>query len=178
MTLFNNHFYESFITIVGISFMTEILISENEIFAEVNPFFKDEALFWFYKVDFYKKHSTTIRNSRPKNPDMDWETTNAFQMTKGILSDLKTPKESIENTEHFFYKKRIVITGDFEKFNMRNDMAKLLYDVGADINTSISKKTDFVIIGKNAGPKKLEKISELNIKTISEEDFYSIFEIL
>ena len=86
-------------------------------------------------------------------------------------------KTDIKDTSHFFYQKKVVITGTFEKFPFREEMAKLLYNVGADINSSISKRTDYVIIGENAGPKKLEKIEELGIETIDEKRFLEIFNL-
>ena len=50
----------------------------------------------------------------------------------------------------------------------------MLKDAGADVNTTISGKTDYVIMGKNAGPSKMKKIEELKqngcpIEVIDEE---------
>ena len=42
----------------------------------------------------------------------------------------------------------------------------LLRSYGADINTSISSKTDIVIVGQGAGPSKMRKIEELREKGI------------
>ena len=84
-------------------------------------------------------------------------------------------KTDVEDTSHFFYQKKVVITGSFERFPFREDMAKLLHNVGADVNSGISRKTDYVIVGENAGPKKLEKIAELGIETIDEKRFLEIF---
>ena len=58
-----------------------------------------------------------------------------------------------------FYDKRIVITGDFPIF--RQDLAKKVHDMGARITGSISALTDFVFVGENAGPSKMEKVSKL-----------------
>ena len=92
-----------------------------------------------------------------------------------ISSELKIMKTDLIDKSHFFYQKKVVITGIFNNYPIREEMAKLLHDVGADINTSISKKTDIVVIGEKAGPKKLEQISSFNIKTITEEEFINIF---
>ncbi|MBK7084628.1 MAG: BRCT domain-containing protein [Flavobacteriales bacterium] len=51
--------------------------------------------------------------------------------------------------------------------------------LGADINTSISKKTQIVVIGDGAGPSKLRKIEKLqdqgvDIRIIYEEEFLQI----
>ncbi len=56
-------------------------------------------------------------------------------------------------------------------------MATLLWKVGADVNTSISRKTNYVIVGLNAGPSKLEKIDLYNIEIIDEQKFLEIFNI-
>lgn len=92
-----------------------------------------------------------------------------------ISSDYKVKKTDLENTSHFFYDKKVVITGIFDNYPMRDEMAKMLHSVGADVNGSISKRTNYVIVGRNAGPKKLEKIEELQITIISEEEFINLF---
>jgi BRCT domain type II-containing protein len=48
--------------------------------------------------------------------------------------------------------------------------------MGADIDTGVNKRTDYVIVGSGAGPAKLRKIADFNstgsnIKIIKEEDF-------
>ena len=51
--------------------------------------------------------------------------------------------------------------------------------MGADINLSINKKTDIVVVGQGAGPSKMKKIEELKIKGFSirliyEDEFISL----
>lgn len=58
-----------------------------------------------------------------------------------------------------FYDKKIVVTGLFVQD--RVTLANTLKEMGADVNTSISKKTEIVLIGKDPGPKKIEKIEKL-----------------
>lgn len=58
-----------------------------------------------------------------------------------------------------FYDKKVVITGVFRQ--ERGNIAKWLKRMGADINRAISGRTQIVLIGEDAGPKKLEKIAEL-----------------
>ena len=60
-----------------------------------------------------------------------------------------------------------------------DEAAQAAQSLGADVNTSISKHTRIVILGRGAGPKKLEKISELQshghlIETIDEQSFLEI----
>lgn len=184
MTLYNNHFFidengkVEAITIVGISYFCKNLNYLHANLPEYEIIFTSLAIDWFYKVDFYKKHATTIRNSYSgRSSNIDYETVAEFQITKGIEQFLKTPKIDAEDENHIFYKKKVVITGEFDKYPIRNDMAALLHNVGAKNQTGVNGATDYVILGKNAGPKKLEKIAELEIKTITEEKFCEIFKI-
>lgn len=86
-----------------------------------------------------------------------------------------TPDENCTNTDNCFYKKKIVFTGDLQGWD-RQTAASLLQILGADINTSISSKTNIVIVGQNAGPSKLSKIIDLlaegyNIRLMNEKIF-------
>jgi DNA polymerase-3 subunit epsilon len=57
----------------------------------------------------------------------------------------------------------------------------LLKKYGADVNVSISRKTDYVIIGKDFGPAKMKKITELQeagekVVIIDENQLYNILD--
>lgn len=70
--------------------------------------------------------------------------------------------------EHEFNNKTIVITGTLKNYS-RKEMQQLLEKHGAKITNSVSKKTDFVVAGSDAGSK-LDKAIELNIKVLNEEE--------
>ena len=79
-----------------------------------------------------------------------------------------------------FFHKKVVFTGVLQTMS-RENAACLVQEMGADIDTSINKKTDFVIVGQGAGPSKLKKIDEFNssgssIKTLTEVEFLSKIE--
>lgn len=78
-------------------------------------------------------------------------------------SDTLRPLEAneVENLNTPFFGKKIVVTGQLDTFPKRDVLGKLLRLFGADMNTSISKNTDMVIVGNAAGPKKKEKIKDL-----------------
>ena len=89
--------------------------------------------------------------------------------------------EEVENKETPFFQKKVVITGSLDYFPIREELAKLLKSYGADINGNISKKTNIVIVGHDAGPKKMEKIYQLLddgyfIQLFSEQDLLNIFD--
>lgn len=78
-------------------------------------------------------------------------------------------------SDSLFFKRKVVFTGDLVNFT-RTEAAHRIKLLGADVNTSISKKTDFVILGRNPGPSKMEKIRTLKIPTITEDDFLKMLE--
>jgi DNA ligase (NAD+) len=63
--------------------------------------------------------------------------------------------------------KTVVITGTLSID--RSEMKKRLQNLGAKVTDSVSKKTDFVLVGENAGSK-ADKANELGVKIISEAD--------
>jgi len=75
------------------------------------------------------------------------------------------PKKDADDT-NMFYNKKVVITGNFEFFKDRNELAKILYDSGADIDMVVSQKTNYLISGKDSGWKKLEKAKEFGLSKI------------
>jgi DNA polymerase-3 subunit epsilon len=54
-------------------------------------------------------------------------------------------------------------------------MAEILQNVGADVDTAVTRKTDYVIVGTKAGPKKLQLIEEYGIPILSEDEFIRKF---
>ena len=51
----------------------------------------------------------------------------------------------------------------------------MLENLGVKVTNSVSKNTDYLIYGEKAGSK-LKKAKELNIKVLSEDEFYKILE--
>jgi len=91
--------------------------------------------------------------------------------------DLKPDLENADPNSPF-YNKKVVVTGVFS-IHSRDEIKIMLKKAGADINNSISRKTDFVLIGESAGYAKLDKIQILksegvDIKELDEEQFISM----
>lgn len=68
-----------------------------------------------------------------------------------------------------FRNKTVVLTGTLQKYS-RDDATALLQSLGAKVSGSVSKKTDFVIAGEEAGSK-LTKAQELGVTVLNEEAF-------
>jgi DNA ligase (NAD+) len=68
-----------------------------------------------------------------------------------------------------FEGKTIVVTGTLKHYK-RDEIKKLIKELGGRASGSISKNTDFLIAGEKAGSK-LTKANELGIRVLTEEDF-------
>lgn len=62
-----------------------------------------------------------------------------------------------------------VLTGTLEKYK-REEAKELIESLGGKVSSSVSKKTNYVLAGKEAGSK-LDKAKELRIKIINEVEF-------
>lgn len=68
--------------------------------------------------------------------------------------------------------KTIVATGSLERFT-REEIKEAIRRHGGKASSSVSKNTDFVLAGKNAGSK-LDKARELGVPVVSEDEFLAM----
>lgn len=102
---------------------------------------------------------------------------------KQVDSETKKPlcDEQVDCKDTPFFHKKVVLTGTLFSYPKREEIACILRRYGADINTSISKVTDIVIVGSGAGPSKMKKIEDFNsqgcnIRVILEDELLEIME--
>lgn len=82
--------------------------------------------------------------------------------------------KEIEVKENPFEGKTVVVTGSLKGYS-RNEIKEKLESLGAKVSGSVSKKTDYVIVGEEAGSK-YDKAKELNIPILNEEEFEAILQ--
>jgi DNA ligase (NAD+) len=95
------------------------------------------------------------------------------------VADLKSVGVLMENVAQtggskIWEGKTFVVTGTLQKYS-RDEIQALIVQHGGRASSSVSKKTDFVVAGENAGSKLL-KAQELGVPVISETEFEGMME--
>lgn len=88
------------------------------------------------------------------------------------LLELGVKPQSVKTKKiagHAFADKIFVLTGTLEDFS-RDDASKLIKERGGKVTSSVSKNTDYVLAGAEAGSK-LDKAEKLGIKVLTEDQF-------
>ncbi len=98
----------------------------------------------------------------------------AQEQTRDLISKLKEAGVNMEvieeeGVDNRFEGKTFVLTGTLENYS-REQATEIIEKFGGKTSSSVSKKTDYVLAGEEAGSK-LRKAQELGIKIISEEEF-------
>ncbi len=83
-------------------------------------------------------------------------------------------KKVAHNVDHPFYGKTIVLTGTLESMG-RTKAKELIQELGGHPSESVSKNTDFVVVGTEAGSK-LEKAKKFGVKILDEKEFLQIMQ--
>ena len=74
------------------------------------------------------------------------------------------------STDNPFYGKTVVATGKLNNYS-RDEIQTRLMGLGAKPSSSVSKKTDYVIVGDIENSNKLSKAAEYGVPILSEEEF-------
>jgi DNA ligase (NAD+) len=85
----------------------------------------------------------------------------------GVRTEVERKKSSV--VDERFAGKLFVLTGKLESMT-RDDARAMIESKGGRVMSSVSRKTDFVVAGEEAGSK-LDKAKELNVTVIDEETF-------
>ena len=96
------------------------------------------------------------------------------EQTKDLIEKLKIANVNMElsqaeNLDNRFEGKTFVLTGSLQDFT-RDEASKMIENYGGKTSSSVSKKTDYVLAGEEAGSK-LTKAESLGIKIITEQEF-------
>lgn len=95
------------------------------------------------------------------------QTIDLIKRLKEAGVNTKSLEEEIEDKK--LEGKTFVLTGTLEKYT-RTEASDIIEKLGGKTSGSVSKKTDYVLAGEDAGSK-LSKAQSLGITILSEEDF-------
>ncbi|MCF8336312.1 MAG: NAD-dependent DNA ligase LigA [Bacteroidales bacterium] len=84
--------------------------------------------------------------------------------------NLEMEEETTEKISSELEGKTIVISGSFEHYS-REELKEMIQKHGGKNTSSVSSKTDYLLAGKDIGPKKMAKAKQNEVEIISEADF-------
>lgn len=121
-----------------------------------------------------KEELLTIEDIGIKIADSVYETINNpdFINQINLLKSFNVNMEYIEKTskkDEFFQDKTFVLTGSLTNIT-RDAASAIIEQMGGKTTSSVTKKTDYVIVGENAGSK-YDKAISLNIPILTEDEF-------
>ena len=127
--------------------LSEASVDEIDDIYEIGPSIAQSV------VDFFKDDKNIKLLNKLKKAGLKFESENT--------GTLKTKEE--------FLGKVFVLTGTLQKFT-RSQASEIIENLGGRTSGSVSKKTDYVLAGAEAGSK-LDKAKKLGFKILTEEDF-------
>lgn len=98
-----------------------------------------------------------------------------LEVIKNLLATgITWPKPTVINAQHtsLLIGKSFVLTGSLSELSREQAIA-LLQELGAKVSSSVSKKTDYVIVGNDPGSK-LSRAQELGLSILSEKKFLEL----
>jgi len=122
--------------------------------------------------------NSSFTEEKKKNPKKVKQTNNhdigaedfMIWKTNKIPHEYLTPKKDVEDTSSYFYGKKVCISGQLSSFPYRGELAKYLWDAGADVDTSVGKTCGILISGDGTGPSKLKKAIEQGVQIMPETE--------
>ncbi|KAK4152747.1 replication factor RFC1 C terminal domain-containing protein [Chaetomidium leptoderma] len=113
----------------------------------------------------------------PKDPDAKFDWRNKAGGGNSGPAPMAGAVEIPEGEDNCLMSKTFVFTGLLKTIS-REEGQVLVKRYGGKVTGAPSGKTDFVVLGDDAGPSKLRKIKELSIKTIDEEGLFYLIKTM
>ncbi len=82
-----------------------------------------------------------------------------------------------ESQEQILAGLRFVVTGRLKRFS-RSGIQDRIKDLGGSVSGSVSKRTDYLVIGEDAGGSKLDAAGEMGVETLDEDGFLDLVRTL
>ncbi|MCY3998924.1 MAG: NAD-dependent DNA ligase LigA [Flavobacteriaceae bacterium] len=86
----------------------------------------------------------------------------------GLPQNVNSHQET-EKLPRVFENKKVVVSGVFENYS-RQEIKQLVEDLGGQMVSSVSKKTDFILFGSSPGASKISKAKSLGVSLMSQTE--------
>ncbi len=96
-----------------------------------------------------------------------------FDKLYGLGFTLEKTQAKQETSHHVLAGKVIVFTGTMQH-GSRDEMKKEAKSLGAKVASSVSSKTDYLVIGEKVGASKLEAAEKKGVKIITEQEYLDL----
>lgn len=132
----------------------------------------------FTLEDLQNADRSEIEEIEDLGPEISKSIHSFFQNERNIesLKRLKSSMREFESLEREsrFSGLKIVFTGSIEGYT-RDELENLMENHGADVTSSVSSETDFLVTGENPGQSKLESAKDLNTEILDSDEFREKF---
>ena len=114
-----------------------------------------------------------VREKPAKEPKPKKEKPAKNMTSETTLTEIEQPSKLV-STSNKLAGIRILPTGLFKNFSRQGFVDNIIGNGGIYASGGVNKKLDILVVGKAAGPAKINKAKELGIKMISEEDYLAM----
>ncbi len=97
------------------------------------------------------------------------------EMLERLLVHIKIEKIQPKKGGSVLKGKTFVLTGTLPNIS-RDEVKKIIKELGGSVSSSVSKNTDYILLGENPGTK-YDEGQKLGIKMIDEEEFLKLFKL-
>ena len=119
----------------------------------------------------------TVRPPTPPSPSGETKKFNFANRPSRDAAAGSGSREPPQGAENCLAGLTFVFTGILDSLG-REEGAQLVKRYGGKVTTAPSAKTSYVVLGSDAGPKKLETIQKYGLKTINEDGLWALIERL
>lgn len=91
------------------------------------------------------------------------------KLERGGVRTADEPREAVQAGGRPLEGRTFVLTGTLEDFT-RDEASAIIEELGGRVSSSVSRKTDYVLVGRDAGSK-LDKANRLGVATLDEAGF-------
>ena len=119
------------------------------------------------------KGKAAAKPASDEDEDDDVENVDKDEEDDDVFDVPTTESDVPKGTPNCLAGKTFLITGTLEGFD-RKEATSLIEQYGGNMEKTLKKTLDYVVLGVKAGPKKLDQIKEWKLKTLDQKGLYDL----